>query len=315
MLPGRMLGELAKRTAQAIVDVLETGRAGGDYGSVSVTAGDKGHLSYGRPQAALASGNLHLLVEAYCRAPRARLAKDLRRYLRKLAARDLALDRDVRLRGLLDAAGDDPVMHDVQDALLDRLWWMPSVLGANRIGVSSALGVAVVYDSHLHGSWRAMRDRTDLRYGKATSIGERRWIAAYVSERRAWLSTSNVAPLRKTVYRMDELGRLITEERWELGLPLVIRGVRIDLATIEGSDPVRASAELDGERTLLLRSPPFRGPDVANVQRVLRERGIDLRETGVYDGATARAVRAFQKKAGLFVDGIVGPATRGALDN
>jgi chitosanase len=309
-----MLGDLAKRTAQAIVDVLETGRARGDYGRVTLVAGDKGHLSYGRPQATLASGNLHLLVDAYCRAPRARLAKDLRRYLRKLAARDLALDRDVRLRGLLDAAGDDPVMHDVQDALLDRLWWTPSILAANRVGVSSALGVAVVYDSHVHGSWRAMCDRTDLRYGKASSIGERRWIAAYVSERRAWLSTSPVPPLRKTVYRMDELGRMIAEERWELGLPLVVRGVRIDLVAIEGGDPVRASAELDGERTLLVRSPPLRGPDVAKVQSALRERGIDLRGAGVYDAATARAVRAFQKKAGLFVDGIVGPATRGALE-
>ena len=309
-----MLGDLAKRTAQAIVDVFETGRRGADYGKVTLIPGDKGHLSYGRPQATLASGNLHLLVAAYARAPRARLAKDLGRYLRKLAARDVALDHDLKLRGLLDAAGDDPAMRATQDALLDRLWWTPAVAEAGRSGVTSALGVTVVYDSHLHGSWRPMRDRTELRYGKAGAIGERRWIAAYVSERRSWLATHPVPPLRRSVYRMDELARLVAEERWELGLPLSVRGVRIDLPAIEGTEPERVSAEDAADRALFPGKPPMRGADVARVQAALRGRGIDLRESGVYDAATVRAVKAFQKKSGLMVDGIVGPATRGALE-
>ena len=55
-----MLTELQKLTAQAIVNVFETGKARGDYGRVSVMRGDTGHLTYGRSQTTLAIGNLYL---------------------------------------------------------------------------------------------------------------------------------------------------------------------------------------------------------------------------------------------------------------
>jgi peptidoglycan hydrolase-like protein with peptidoglycan-binding domain len=50
------------------------------------------------------------------------------------------------------------------------------------------------------------------------------------------------------------------------------------------------------------------GYSVAAVQRAL-----GVRVTGVYDARTRRAVRAFQRRNGLAVDGIVGPQTLGAL--
>jgi peptidoglycan hydrolase-like protein with peptidoglycan-binding domain len=50
------------------------------------------------------------------------------------------------------------------------------------------------------------------------------------------------------------------------------------------------------------------GYSVAAVQRAL-----GVRITGVYDARTRRAVRAFQRRNGLTVDGIVGPQTLGAL--
>ncbi len=55
-------------------------------------------------------------------------------------------------------------------------------------------------------------------------------------------------------------------------------------------------------------------PDVAALQVALRAKGV---YPGTIDGvkseATDRAVRAFQRKAGLLVDGVVGPKTRAAL--
>jgi peptidoglycan hydrolase-like protein with peptidoglycan-binding domain len=50
------------------------------------------------------------------------------------------------------------------------------------------------------------------------------------------------------------------------------------------------------------------GPGVAPVQRAL-----GLPATGEFDARTTRAVRAFQRRKGLQVDGIVGPQTRAAL--
>jgi len=45
--------ELQKKTAQAIVNIFETSHGRGDYGMVSLLAGDSGHLTYGRSSSAI----------------------------------------------------------------------------------------------------------------------------------------------------------------------------------------------------------------------------------------------------------------------
>ena len=50
-------------TIKAIVNFFETGHVLGDYGQVTVLAGDTGHLTFGRSQTTLGSGNLHKLLE------------------------------------------------------------------------------------------------------------------------------------------------------------------------------------------------------------------------------------------------------------
>lgn len=72
-----MLSPLQKKTAQAIVVLFETGDPRGDYSALTVIPGDTGHLSYGRLQVTLGSGNLSALVARYCRQPRAALADEL----------------------------------------------------------------------------------------------------------------------------------------------------------------------------------------------------------------------------------------------
>jgi chitosanase len=308
-----MLTELQKKAAQAIVNVFETGRPQGKYGKVTLISGDAGHLTYGRSQTTLASGNLHLLIKAYCETEGAQYGTELSDYLERLANRDTGLDTDMRLRTLLREAGEDPIMQAVQDAFFDRVYFVPSVQSASAIGVSTALGTAVVYDSHVHGSWWFVRDRTNARHGLAEDVGEPTWIGFYVEERRAWLANHERVDLRATVYRMEAFRQLIDGANWVLALPFRVRGALIDEDALLGARPIRASAEEEGVRTLRLTAPPMQGKDVRAVQQALADAGVAVDVDGVFDARTDAAVRAFQQPRGLRVDGIVGPATRSAL--
>jgi N-acetylmuramoyl-L-alanine amidase len=61
-----------------------------------------------------------------------------------------------------------------------------------------------------------------------------------------------------------------------------------------------------GGRSLYLRQPPFRGADVVELQRMLNDLGFDPGAVnGLFDARTARAVRDFQKNAGLQDDSVV----------
>jgi chitosanase len=314
-----MLTDLQKRCAQAIVNVFETGRASGDYGSVTLLAGDTGHLTYGRAQTTLASGNLYLLIKAYCDSADATFADRLRSYLDPLDRRDTSLDNDAALRQLLRQAGGDPVMRREQDAFFDRVYWAPAIASAAFIGATTALGTAVVYDSRIHGSWHAMRDRTNERFGTLAAITEPVWIGRYVETRRDWLANNANVLLRKTVYRMESFASLIASDNWGLAPPFIVRGARIDEASLgpaagpPPSAPERPWAGAPDEQVLRRRQPPMTGPAVSALQQALNAAGAALSVDGVFGDETDACVRAFQAQRGLRVDGIVGPATLAAL--
>jgi chitosanase len=308
-----MLTDLQKKTAQAVVNIFETGSAQGRYGNVTLISGDTGHLTYGRSQTTLASGNLYLLIKAYCDAAGAQFATALNPFLQQLAARDTSLDTNMTFRGLLHAAGDDPVMHDVQDQFFDRVYWNPSVQAATNSAVNSPLGTNVIYDSHIQGAWTTIQNMTNANHGNANQIGEQAWISAYVNERRNWLASNPNPALQPTVYRMDSFLQLINDDKWDLPLPLTVRGVLIAEDVLSATPPLRASAQQPDEGTLQLQTPPMQGDDVRAVQQALVNAGFTVTVDGAFGTATEAAVRQFQQQKGLTADGIVGPATRSAL--
>ncbi|MDB5956043.1 peptidoglycan-binding protein [Ramlibacter sp.] len=286
------------QAAKAIVNLFETGSVRGDYGAVTLLPGDTGRLTFGRAQTTLGSGNLHLLAQRYCGTVGARFAGRLRAWLPALAGRSSGADEDPKLHNLLRATADDPLMRDVQDAFFDELYWDPAVRAASRLGIRTPLGIAVVYDSWVHGAWPLLRDRTQAA-GALAQVGEHEWVQRYLRLRGEWLATHPNALLRATVYRMDALQRLIEQDAWALPLPLVVRGEEISAASLvelprgchDGPEP--------GTRELGLRSPLLRGLDVRLVQLALSDQGCDVRADGIFGSASARFVRAFQRSQEL----------------
>lgn len=311
------LSEQEIRTAQAIVQIFETGRPEGHYGAVTLIEGDTGHLTYGKAQTTLSSGNLFLLIKSYVETPGAVYADRLEPYLSRLERRDTKLDTHDKLKDTLRLAGDDPVMRQVQDRFFDDVYWRPAVVSADYIGAKTALGAAIIYDSRIHGAWHHVRDATIAKHGTLKALGEKAWFAKYISFRRAWLAAHDNAVLHPTVYRMDAFKALIKDDRWTLTLPFDVRGQRLDRLSIglEAAPPTdRASAETTpSPRILSLKDPYLVGEDVRAVQNALRAAGFRVRASGLFNKATKRQVKRFQNAKGLVADGIVGPATRSAL--
>jgi chitosanase len=148
----KMLTPTQIKTAQSILNIFETDELRGDYGNVTIIAGDTGHLSFGRSQTTLASGGLYELLQLYYNNHGARFSNMLKPYLEKVKDRDIGLDNDLKLHNILRASADDPVMRDIQDIFFDRHYWHLAVKSADDFGIESALGVAIVYDGHIQGS-------------------------------------------------------------------------------------------------------------------------------------------------------------------
>jgi len=309
------LTALQKAAAQAIVNIFETGSIRGNYSDVTLMSGDTGQLTYGRSQTTLASGNLFLLIQDYAGNSAGAYCTSFQPYLGKLQACDASLNGDMPFRSLLKDAGEDPVMQECQDAFFDRVYWDPAMRSADAIGVKTALGAAVVYDSTVHGSWPKIRDRVRHKYGELAAIGEDAWITHYVDERRDWLATNGNALLHKCVYRMDAFKQILHAGNWKLNLPFAVRGLSITADALTNPQPVRVSAAGTPQRLLYLHAPPLTGPDVSWIQDRLTRAGFHVESTGVFDAQTDSAVRAFQGAHDLKVDGMVGQVTRSALED
>lgn len=289
-----MLTATQKRTAEAIVNIFETSEVRGDYGSVTVIPGDTGHLTFGRSQTTLGSGGLHDLLKMYCDNAGAGHAVALEPYIARMRDRDAGLDIDQHLHNVLRATSDDPVMRDTQDAFFDARYWTPAAKAADREGIKTPLGVAVVYDSTVHGSWGAMRDRTNAAVGTTAAAGERTWIARYIAERRQWLAQHSRKDLRDTVYRMDALQRLIELDAWTLTLPLVVRGTEISLPSLFACPRGCYDGPAPGSRVLSVQTPLQRGLDVRMVQLGLSRRGVDVRADGIFGQGCSKSIRDLQ---------------------
>jgi chitosanase len=308
------ISELQKKTIEAIVNVFETGKPTGDYGAVTLLPGDSGHLTYGRSQTTLASGNLYLLLRNYANAHNAQYSPQIAPFLDRLRACDLALDTDHQFRALLKECGQDPIMGETQDNFFDASYWVPAVRVGAQLNLTLPLSFGVAYDSQIQGGWATIVQKTKLSNGTIGNAGvmEQAWITAYINNRKAWL-TARSALLAKTTYRMDAFTSLIADNKWKLDLPLTVVGKVIDQSVLLGGQAIRVSADDSAQRLLYVASPFLSGPDVVQVQQALQQKGLICNPDGIYGESTAVLIRTFQQQHGLAADGVVGSATRTLL--
>jgi N-acetylmuramoyl-L-alanine amidase len=94
------------------------------------------------------------------------------------------------------------------------------------------------------------------------------------------------------------------------------RGLRVDgICGPETWGALIESSYAIGDRLLYLCQPMLRGDDVTELQRRLNALGFHAgREDGILGPATAGAIGAFQRDAGLAIDRVCGPATLAALN-
>ena len=308
-----MLTPLQNQTAQAIVNLFETSSARGDYGAVTVIPGDTGHLSFGRSQTTLGSGNLHALLQRYCDNAGARFGPRLAPWLERLEQRDTTLDHELRLHNLLRATADDPVMREMQDQFFDEGYWQPAARIAAGMGIATPLGLAVVYDSLIQGSWKTVRDLTIAQAGRLADLGEHAWIDAYIATRHAWLAGNRRSDLRATTYRMEAFQRLAEQGYWGLELPLVVRGAELSPTTLYATPPGCYDGPQPGTRSIALQTPLACGLDVRLLQLALSEQGIVIKADGIFGRTSANLLRDYQASAGLPPTGVADPALLGRL--
>jgi chitosanase len=300
-----MLTITQKKTAQSIINIFETGSVLGGYGAVTLIEGDTGHLTYGRSQTTLGSGNLYKLLKQYCDNPGARFRAGIAPLLPRFKEIDFSLDHEHHLHNILRAAADDAVMRETQDFFFDKVYWQLAERRAQQFGIVTALGITVVYDSTVHGAWLPLRDKTNEKFGSLAGLGEKQWISAYLRIRREWLSTHKRPDLRNTIYRMDALQRLVDQNLWGLELPLVVRDEEISLSALNAMPKGSYNGPQAGSRTLVLQTPLLRGSDARLVQLGLSKNGIRLIADGIFGPGSVKAVKEYQTAHGLPATGIV----------
>ena len=218
-----------KLKAMAIVSVFETGKPFGKFSAVAVLEDGAG-ISYGFSQFTHRSGALAAVLERYVlfggllgtEAIKSRMP--IVRRITKAAIDDLADDRT--FKNALRAAGITGEMRQAQIEIAIGLYLQPAINECERLGFTSPLSLAVIYDSITHGSWERLRDAV-----KVNNAREHEWIAEYVHRRDQWLAS--VPRLTKTRYRTQFFLKEIARKNWELNLPIKPNGVAVTAVAID----------------------------------------------------------------------------------
>lgn len=221
----KLLTEIRSKIKKILV-FFETGKFS-DYSSVYVYNDGKGNV----PQVTLSVGftqdyNLKKVLAAYCNAPKARYAKELKPYISRMSAPHLYQDN--YFIAMLKTAGTDPVMQQVQDELFQSLYLQAAEDFADAEGFTLPLSYAVIADSYLQSGKIPMEIR--IEFGEPTPAkggDEKEWVKQYLIERKKWLTTRRNINVQKSIYRPNCFLEAVAKNNWGLLAPVNANGTTI----------------------------------------------------------------------------------------
>lgn len=210
-----------KRKIMEVLNVFETGSKKGNYSAISIYKdgpNDSRQITYGRSQTT-ESGNLKKLVKAYAEAG-GEYSPEFEKWVDRVGKRPFLVDNK-KFLSLLEKAGEDPVMKEVQDNFFDETYWKPAKKFYDKNNFKYPLTMLVVYDSYIHSGWVPswLRERFD-----AKPSDEKEWVRQYVKTRHEHLLNHRKPILRKTVYRTKAFLALIEDNNWNLDKAFVAHG-------------------------------------------------------------------------------------------
>jgi chitosanase len=226
-----------KRAIDCVLAIFETGKVptAASYSTCTVLKDGAG-ISYGKHQCTDKAGSLDAVCKRYIELNGVHAA-ELGKYMNYLATNESTKVNPAgpfpawltSLINLLKTCGTDPLMQQAQDEVFDKNYFLPAVNHAKDVGLTSALGLLVMYDTCIHsGPGRVATHRAAFPEKSPKNGGdEKAWIKAYINARRNWLAASSNPLVQKCVYRQDALLELIKADNWDLKLPFTCRGQKV----------------------------------------------------------------------------------------
>ena len=224
-----MITNQQKLKIQQIVNVFETGKIDGKYGTlVKLPDGPGGikQITYGRSQTT-EFGNLKRLIEMYI-SKQGVYANKFAPYVKKIGKMPSLID-DIDFCDTLKEAGNaDSIMQDSQNEFFDLYYYQPALVWFEGFGFKEALSLLVIYDSFIHsgGIKSILRQQFSERPPKFGG-NEKEWISQYTNARHKWLSTHPRKILQGTVYRTNCFKTQIKNDNWDLRQEVMANGTKV----------------------------------------------------------------------------------------
>ncbi len=224
-----------RRRADQLISVFENSTTEIQYGYAE-NIGDGRGVTAGRAGFTTNDGDALKVVRAYAAVapdnPLARFAPELERLAASGSGDTGGLPEGEYIAAWKQAA-EDPAFRQVQDEQVDQRYFGPATDQADRLGLTTALARAELYDASIqHGNGGeydalpALIGRTTAKVGPPSAAGERAWLDAFFDVRVDDLTNpanaSTADEWRTSVDRVECLRRIAATGNDDLDGPFTV---------------------------------------------------------------------------------------------